>query len=149
MEDDKRAELVALLADASGDELEVVLGFARKIMGEGRSEYGALDVPTEHRSPVDALIESLDERFDAGFYFELFKLLHLLQEKKSLGTTEQALRAAVADRDREIERLKTSAPPPQVEGAVPQKPARARVINRCAHYKWAGQWCGTCEEYIP
>lgn len=58
----------------TADEMAVTSGFVDKLMGEGRDEYGPLDLSTDTRSVVDMLTDMADERYDSTFYAIMAKL---------------------------------------------------------------------------
>lgn len=81
------------LRDASPDEYQLVQDFALKVMGEGRREYGALDLETDSRTPLDLVREALDEWQDQGSY--LMMVRRKLEDRARVGTAEARERLAV------------------------------------------------------
>lgn len=65
-------ELLTILEPATPDEyatvMDMALRCARKVMGEGRTEHGALDLATDTRTIAETLEESMDEIVDGLFY---------------------------------------------------------------------------------
>lgn len=53
---------------ATPDEIAVVRAFIAKVMGEGRKEYGPLDLSTDKRTVGQVRAEQRDELLDACFY---------------------------------------------------------------------------------
>lgn len=56
------------IARMSPDERRITELFVDKLMGEGREEYGALDLATDGRTVEDLLDDWLGEFMDSGFY---------------------------------------------------------------------------------
>ncbi len=73
LEDEKLAELWKLLKPATEDEIGIVAMLARKLMGEGRREYGPLSLKTDDRTVGDIVRDSCDELVDTLFYMFLAK----------------------------------------------------------------------------
>lgn len=65
---EENAPISLMLANASDDEWGIASAFVAKLMGEGRSEHGALDFASDPRTVPDLLREALDEQLDACFY---------------------------------------------------------------------------------
>jgi hypothetical protein len=64
----KRAQLILWVADMSKDEVRVAHMFIAKFMGEGRREYGSLNLKTETRTIAQIKNEAADEVADGLFY---------------------------------------------------------------------------------
>lgn len=65
---DAHSEIVEAIADATVDELEIIHIFISKVMGEGRDEYGPLDLDSDMRTAEECIGETLDELADSGFW---------------------------------------------------------------------------------
>lgn len=66
--EEKRSKLILWMSEMSEDEVKVAFMFISKFMGEGRKEYGPLDLKTEMRTLPQILHESGDEVADGLFY---------------------------------------------------------------------------------
>jgi hypothetical protein len=66
--EEKRNKLILWVADMSEDEVRVAYMFIAKFMGEGRKEYGPLDLKTEKRTLTEFMHEGADEVADGLFY---------------------------------------------------------------------------------
>ena len=64
-------QLESLLIEMTSDELMLMLMRARKLMGEGRKEYGPLDMASDKRSISDFVREAHDEGVDSGLYLDM------------------------------------------------------------------------------
>lgn len=64
----KRSQLILWASDMSEDEVRVAHLFIGKFMGEGRKEYGPLNLKTETRSLKKIINEGKDEVADGLFY---------------------------------------------------------------------------------
>lgn len=65
---EENAPISLMLTNASDDEHAIAKAFVAKLMGEGRSEHGALEFASDPRTVPDLLREALDEQLDACFY---------------------------------------------------------------------------------
>ena len=77
--EEKRNKLIIWTADMSADEVRVAYLFVSKFMGEGRREYGPLDLKTDKRSLYHILTESADEVADGLFYTFVKMLMEMDQ----------------------------------------------------------------------
>lgn len=66
--EEKRNKLTLWISDMSEDEIKVAYLFIGKFMGEGRKEYGPLNLKTEKRTLIQMMNESADEVADGLFY---------------------------------------------------------------------------------
>ena len=64
----KRNKLILWLSEMSEDEVRVTYLLCSKFMGEGRKEYGPLDLKTDKRSRKKIKVEAADEVADGLFY---------------------------------------------------------------------------------
>lgn len=69
------AEMFGLMREMNEDEAEIALMVARKLVGEGKEEHGAMNLRTDDR---DLLGEALDEVTDGLTYV----LMRLLKERR-------------------------------------------------------------------
>lgn len=70
-ERDRLSILAGPLARMTPDELKVVRRMIGKMMGEGRREYGKLDLATDTRTPQELVMEALDECLDSMMYVSM------------------------------------------------------------------------------
>lgn len=63
-----RSQLILWMADMSKDEVRVAHKFISKFMGEGRKEYGRLNLLTDKRTIGQIKNEATDEVADGLFY---------------------------------------------------------------------------------
>lgn len=75
----KRSQLILWVADMSKDEVRVAHMFVSKFMGEGRKEYGSLNLKTETRTVEKIKREAADEVAD-GLFYTLVKMLMEMDE---------------------------------------------------------------------
>lgn len=61
-------QLICWIGQMSDDEIRVLHRIAQKLMGEGRREYGALDLSTDKRTARHFRAEKCDEMADALVY---------------------------------------------------------------------------------
>ena len=72
---DDACNITAAMAGASADELTLVLRIARKLMGEGRREYGPFCVATDERTGDDLREQAMDEHADGYAYNVMAKMI--------------------------------------------------------------------------
>jgi len=70
------------LDNATPDELAIIAGFAAKVMGEGRRQYGTLDLRSDKRSSAELAREGMDEFFDSCFYAGAAKIKKMHEDAK-------------------------------------------------------------------
>ncbi len=61
----RRSCVIKALDAMTADESAAVAVFAEKLLGEGREEYGPLDLKTDPRTVEQLLAEAMDEHMDA------------------------------------------------------------------------------------
>ena len=61
-------QLICWIGQMSDDEVEVVHAQAAQMMGEGRKEYGELNLDTDKRTILNLIQEAIQEHDDHAFY---------------------------------------------------------------------------------
>lgn len=77
--EETRNKLILWMSEMSEDEVRVAFLFISKFMGEGRKEYGPLDLRSEKRSLMKIMSEGADEVADGLFYIFVKMLIQMDQ----------------------------------------------------------------------